>query len=185
MAQRALVIGGAGKVGRGVVEAFRDAGIEVLTVDPAGGEVPEPATTALLERVGRVDLAVVSLPARGRGREQGDFRPARVAADELPGRLEALELACRALSDGLLVELTGGAALEADPSEAGLIGGWQRGIHAGFGQAGTDAVLCAITCFVDPDGAAAVGRRILEIAGAGRTGLCRIDDVDGSVEWVD
>ena len=186
MAQRALVIGGAGKVGRGVAEAFRDAGWDVLAVDPAGGDIAERATPALAERVGTVDLAVVSLPARGEARDAGEFRPAAVAAHELPGRLAALELAVEVVSAGTLVELAGGAALGADSSEAGLIGSWQRGVHAGFAQAKIQAVLCAITCFVDPqDGGPAVGRRILEVVEDGRAGVCRIDDVDGAVEWED
>jgi NAD(P)-dependent dehydrogenase (short-subunit alcohol dehydrogenase family) len=184
MAQRALVIGGAGKVGRGVSRAFQEAGFEVLVVDPAGGGIAEPADPALAGRVGSVDVAVLSLPARGEGRESGHFRAAEAASAELPGRLAALELAVAALSGGPLVELAGGALLDPGAGEASLIGRWQRGIHAGLHQAGIAAVLCAITGYVDPDsGAREVGQRIVEIASGGRSGICCLEPAAGAVEW--
>jgi NAD(P)-dependent dehydrogenase (short-subunit alcohol dehydrogenase family) len=186
MAQRALVIGGAGKVGCGVVEAFRDAGFEVVVVDPAGGDLAAKAGPDLLDRVGSADVAVVSLPARGEGRESGQFRPAEAASRELPGRLPALELAVKSLQGGVLVELSGGAVLEQTPDEPGLIGRWQRGIHAGFAQAGIRSILCAITCYVDPEAdAQRIGDQIVKLAGSDRTGLCRLGSADGPPEWVD
>jgi NAD(P)-dependent dehydrogenase (short-subunit alcohol dehydrogenase family) len=184
MSKRALVIGGAGQVGKGVSQAFRDAGYDVLVVDPAGGEIPEQADPALAERVGSFDLAVVSLSARGAGRQAGRFRAGQAASVELPRRLAALELAIG--GGGLLIELAGSAVLEAGADEPGLIGRWQRGIHAGLARAGADAVLCAITGYVDPATAGLdVGRRIVEIAASGRRGLCRLDPAGGAPVWED
>jgi hypothetical protein len=187
MGQRALVVGGAGRVGRGVAQAAREAGFEVVVVDPAGGDVSAAAAPGLLDQVGRVDLAVLSLPARGQGREAGSFRPAAVAAEVLPARLAALELAVRAVRDGVLLELAGGAAVEPGPDdEAGLIGRWQRGVHLGLGQAGIRAILCAITGYVDPDAdASRMGRRIVELAASGRSGVCRLASADAPEEWMD
>lgn len=186
MTRRALVIGGAGKVGRGVAQSFRDAGFEVVVVDPAGGDPSAAADPEQASGIGLVDAAVISLAARGQGRPEGDFRPAGVAATELGPRLAAVALATKVLDGGSLIELAGGAALDPGPDEAGLIGRWQRGVHAGLAQAGVQATLCAITCYVDPEtDAVAVGRRIVDLAAGGRTGLCRLDGTDVSVEWVD
>jgi hypothetical protein len=186
MTRRALVIGGAGRVGRGGARAFQDEGFEVVVVDPAGGDPSAAADPEQASRIGPVDAAVISLAARGRGRPEGDFRPAEVAAAQLGPRLAAVELATKVLDGGPMIELAGGAALDPGADEAGLIGRWQRGVHAGLAQAGVQATLCAITCFVDPEAdAEAVGRQIVRLAVGGRTGLCRLDGTDVPVEWVD
>jgi hypothetical protein len=184
MSGRALVIGGAGRVGAGLVRALEGAGWGVTVVDPAGGGIAERAGVDLLDRVGPVDLVVISLPARGEGREVGAFRPAAVAAAELPGRLAALELALGALDGGVLVELAGSALLDRARDEASLIAGWQRGIHAGLDSVGARAILCSITGYVDPEGPG-IGPALLEIVAGGRGGICRLDPGSRAWEWVD
>ena len=189
MSKSALVIGGAGAVGTGIVASLRDAGYAVCVVDPAGDEVAAEASAGLFDRVGGVELAVVSLRARGRGRGAGEFRPAEAAAEVLPARIDALDLAVGALEDGgTLIELTGGAALaRSQGDEAALIGGWQRRIRSGLdGTGGIRAILCAITCFVEPGESRSVGERIREVAESEHPGgMCRIDAPDRPAEWVD
>jgi hypothetical protein len=189
MPKSALVIGGAGAVGTGIVTFLRDAGYAVCVVDPAGDEVATEASAGLLGRVGGVELAVVSLPARGRARAAGDFRPAQAAAEVLPARLDALDLAVGALDGGgTLIELTGGAALaRSQGDEAALIGSWQRRIRSGLdGAGGIRAILCAVTCFVEPVERRSMGERIREVAESEHPGgMCRIDAPDRPAEWVD
>jgi NAD(P)-dependent dehydrogenase (short-subunit alcohol dehydrogenase family) len=173
MPKSALVIGGAGAVGTGIVASLRDAGYAVCVVDPAGDEVAAEASAGLLDRVDGVQLAVVSLPARGRGRAASEFRPAEAAAEVLPARLDAL---------------TGGAALaRSQGDEAALIGSWQRRIRSGLdGAGGIRAILCAVTCFVEPVERRSMGERIREVAESEHPGgMCRIDAPDRPAEWVD
>ena len=205
---QALVIGGAGQVGEGVVEALQDAGRRVVVVDPRAGEPSASGTTngqsadtpglgARLRDRGRFDLVVVSLPARGQGRCADEFRPAALAAEALPPRLAALELAIEVLgeSGGTIIELAGGAALEPGSDEAGLIGGWQRGIHRGFESLeNIRAFLCAIATPVKSrrlagDGEAwpsarDIGERLLELVASDRAGgLCSIVAPDYLLGW--
>jgi hypothetical protein len=189
MAKTALVVGGAGAVGSGVAESLRDGGYEVRIVDPAGQDVVAEASPGLLDLVGPVELAILSLPARGRGRAVGEFRPAEVAAEALPARLEAMDLAFRSLSGGgTLIELTGGAALDPGAEdEAGLIGSWQRRIQGGLdGVGGVRAILCAITCFVEVGQRRSMGERIREVAASEHPGgVCRLDAPDQPAQWMD
>jgi hypothetical protein len=205
---QALVIGGAGAVGEGVVEALRGAGREVVVVDPQavesrasrstiGQTADTPGLAARLGDSGHFDLVVISLPARGEGRDEGEFRPAALAAEALPQRLSALELAVEVLgeSGGTLIELAGGAALEPGHDEAGLIGGWQRGVHRGFESLeNIRAFLCAIATPVKSrrlagDGEAwptarEIGGRLLELVASNRSGgLCIVATPDFEVSW--
>ncbi len=205
---QALVIGGAGQVGEGVVEALRDAGRQVVVVDPRAGESGASRPTigqsadaaglgARLRDQGRFDLVVVSLPARGQGRGVDEFWPAALAAEALPPRLSALELAIEVLgeSGGTIIELAGGAVLEPGSDEAGLIGGWQRGIHRGFDSLeNIRAFLCAIATPVKSrrlagDGetwptARDIGERLLELVASDRPGgLCSIVAPDYDLSW--
>lgn len=197
----ALVIGGAGIVGSGVCAALERAGYRVCVVDPdvAGGDpdsrLAACAEPGLARRTGPVDVAVVSLPARGAGRASGELRPSAVAAATLPARLDALELALGTLvPGGTLIELAGGAALGAGADEAGLIAGWQRAVHRALATQGSvRSVLCAICTPVRPENGdqrdwpsnAAVGARVLEIVAArDRSGLCQISGPDCGLAWV-
>jgi len=204
----ALVIGGAGAVGEGVVEALCDAGRRVVVVDPRAGEsgaswltidqtADTPGLGARLSDLGRFDLVVISLPARGEGRGEGEFRPAELAAEALPQRLSALELAVEVFgeSGGTIIELAGGAALASGSDEAALIGGWQRGIHRGFDSLeNIRAFLCAIATPVKSrlltgDGEAwptapEIGERLLELVASDRPGgLCRVAAPDFQLSW--
>jgi hypothetical protein len=180
----AVVIGGAGRVGSGIGRALRDRGWTVTVVDPAGGADdltaaahPDLASDRL---PGRVDLVVISLPARGEGRSEGEFRPSELASRELALRLDALALALRVLGGPgpALVELGSSALLEAGSSEAGLIASWQRRIHLGLsGLADLRHYLCAITTPVTPLGAPArtdwpsaerIGEKLLELVESDR-----------------
>jgi len=204
---QALVIGGAGSVGEGVVGALRAAGRRVVVVDPQARE-PGPALAefahspglgALLRDSGAFDLVVVSLPARGEGREVDEFRPSALAAAALPQRLAALELAVEVLGEpgGTIIELAGGAALEPGPDEAGLIGGWQRGIHRGFSSIENIRVfLCVITTPVKSRHLAGhgeawptardIGDRLLELETSDHPGgLCSIAAPDYTLGWPD
>ncbi len=73
------------------------------------------------------------------------------------------------------------------PSEAGLIGRWQRGVRSGLdGATGIRAILCAITCYVATTEAAGFGARIRELAESDHPGgICRVDAADHPAEWVD
>jgi hypothetical protein len=205
---QALVIGGAGAVGEGVGEALRDAGRRVVIVDPRAGEsgaslptigqtADTPGLGARIRDWGHFDLVVVSLPARGEGRDAGEFRPAALAAEVLPQRLSALELAVEVLgeSGGTIIELAGGSALVPGSDEAALIGGWQRGIHRGFDSLkDIRAFLCAIDTPVKSrclagDGetwptAREIGGRLLELVASDRPGgLCRVAAPDFQLSW--
>ncbi len=150
--ESALVIGGGGAVGDGIVQALAAAGSRVVVVDPARAPaaasvaIEGPAQPGLAARLGRFKLVVLSLSARGQGREAGALRPSDVAGEALPPRLAALELALATLVEGgTLIELAGGAALQSGADEAGLIASWQAGIHRGLAPlASIRAFLCAI-----------------------------------------
>jgi nucleoside-diphosphate-sugar epimerase len=180
----AVVIGGAGRVGRGIGRALRALGWRVIVVDPAGGPEdlaavahPDLAADDLAEPA---DLVVISLPARGAGRAAGEFRPSEVAADELAGRLDALDLALRVLGEAnpTVVELGSSALLGTGAGEADLIASWQRRVHHGLaGLPETRHYLCAITTPVTPFGAPArsdwpgaerIGEKLLELVRSGR-----------------
>ncbi|RKZ13343.1 hypothetical protein DRQ53_13450, partial [bacterium] len=135
-------------------------GSRVAVVDPAGAPeaaavlapaaaplvIEAPAQPGLAGRLGQFELVVVSLSARGQGRAAGALRPSGVAGEALPPRIAALELALATLVEGgTLIELAGAAVLKPAADEAGLIGGWQEGIHRGLAAlASIRAFLCAI-----------------------------------------
>lgn len=203
MAGSVVVIGGAGLVGRGVASAFRDAGYHVLVVDPEAGDEPDAlvarADEGLLERLraaAPVRAVVVSLPTRGQGRPDGDFRPSAVAAEQWGPRLSALELATGVLADGgALIELAGSTALAPGTDEAGFVAAFQRGVHEGLAGLGRiRRYLCAIHTRVRPasDGphewpsAEQIGVELVELCASERPrGLCRIAAPTFALEWVD
>ena len=96
---------------------------------------------------------------------------------------------------GTIIELAGGVALAPGQDEAGLIGGWQRGIHRGLVSLDRVRVfLCAIATPVKSrrlaeEGeswptAAEIGGRLLEIVASDRGGgLCCIVAPDCELGW--